>query len=95
MHADKNEKMQLKERLEKLKLHLSQLEAEKRHLQDELTQTESKATKLEILRIGLDGDLQRLQMMLQEKDAYIQVIYSLICIYIYVYYIWGYSAIVL
>lgn len=74
MHADKNEKMQLKERLEKLKLHMSQLEAEKRHLQDELTQTESKATKLEILRIGLDGDLQRLQMMLQEKDSHIQVI---------------------
>jgi len=74
LHADKNEKMQLKERLEKLKLHMSQLEAEKRHLQDELTQTESKATKLEILRIGLDGDLQRLQMMLQEKDSHIQVI---------------------
>jgi len=74
MHADKNEKMQLKERLEELKLHLSQLEAEKRHLQDELTQTESKATKLEILRIGLEGDLQRLQMMLEEKDSHIQVI---------------------
>lgn len=65
--------MQLKERLEKLKLHMSQLESEKRNLQDELTQTESKATKLEILRIGLDGDLQRLQMMLQEKDSHIQV----------------------
>lgn len=77
MHADKNEKIQLKERLEKLKLHLSQLEADKRHLQDELTQTESKATKLEILRIGLDGDLQRLQMMLQEKDGHIQVIHIL------------------
>lgn len=75
MHADQNEKIQLRERLEKLKLHLSQLEADKKHLQDELTQTESKATKLEILRIGLDGDLQRLQMMLQEKDSYIQVIY--------------------
>lgn len=74
MHAEKNEKMQLKERLEKLKLHMSQLEVEKRNLQDELTQTESKATKLEILRIGLDGDLQRLQMMLQEKDSHIQVI---------------------
>jgi len=74
MHADKNEKMQLKERLEKLKLQINQLEAEKRHLQDELTQTESKATKLEILRIGLEGDLQRLQMMLQEKDNHIQVI---------------------
>lgn len=74
MHADKNEKIQLKERLEKLKLHLSQLEADKRRLQDELTQTESKATKLEIIRIGLDGDLQRVQMMLQEKDVHIQVL---------------------
>lgn len=77
MHADKNEKHQLKERLEKLKIYLNQLETEKRRLQDELTQTESKATKLEILRIGLDGDLQRLQMMLQEKDGHIQVIYIL------------------
>lgn len=83
MHADKNEKIQLKERLEKLKHHLSQLEAEKRHLQDELTQTESKATKLEILRIGLDGDLQRLQMMLQEKDGHIQVIYITIHLFMY------------
>lgn len=73
MHANKAEKTQLKERLEKLKLHLNQLETEKRHLQDELTQTESKATKLEILRISLDGDLQRLQMMLQEKDSHILV----------------------
>lgn len=94
MHADKNEKIQLKERLEKLKLNLSQLEADKRHLQDELTQTESKATKLEILRIGLDGDLQRLQMMLQEKDSHIQVKkliqkYIIYIIYIFFYFMYG------
>lgn len=74
IYANQNEKIQLKERLEKLKVHLSQLETEKIHLQDELTRAESKATKLEIIRIGLDGDLQRLQIMLQEKDNLIEVI---------------------
>jgi rootletin len=52
---------------------LSRVEAEKRSLQEELGRSESRATKLEVQRLSLEGDLQRLQMILQEKDSYIQV----------------------
>lgn len=46
---------------------------DKRTLQEEVSRSETRATKLELQRMSLDGDLQRLQMMLQEKDAQIQV----------------------
>lgn len=50
------------------------MEAEKRTLQEELSRTENRATKLELQRMSAEGDLQRLQMILQEKDASIQVL---------------------
>lgn len=59
--------------MEKLKQFTSKLEMEKRSLQDELGKTEARATKLELQRMSLEGDLQRLQMILQEKEAHIQV----------------------
>lgn len=52
---------------------MSRLENEKRNLQEELGRNESRATKLELQRLSLEGDLQRLQMILQEKDSHIQV----------------------
>lgn len=52
---------------------VSRLETEKRTLQEELGRNESRATKLEVQRLSLEGDLQRLQMILQEKDSHIQV----------------------
>lgn len=52
---------------------LARLEAEKRGLQEELSRIENRSTKLELQRMSTEGDLQRLQMMLQEKDATIQV----------------------
>jgi hypothetical protein len=52
---------------------MSKLENEKRSLQEELARNESRATKLELQRLSLEGDLQRLQMILQEKDSHIQV----------------------
>lgn len=63
----------LKDKLEKLKAALSRLEAEKRNLQEELSRTEGRSTKLELQRMAAEGDLQRLQMMLQEKDVTVQV----------------------
>lgn len=51
----------------------SKLETEKRILQEEIGRSETRATKLELQRMSMDGDVQRLQMMLQEKDAQIQV----------------------
>lgn len=52
---------------------LNKLETEKRNLHEEVSRSESRATKLELQKMSLDGDVQRLQMMLQEKDAQIQV----------------------
>lgn len=46
---------------------------EKRNLQKEVRHSDSRATEMELHRMSLDGDLQRLQMMLQEKEAHIQV----------------------
>jgi hypothetical protein len=54
---------------------VSRLENEKRSLQEEMGRNESRATKLELQRLSLEGDLQRLQMILQEKDSNIQVWY--------------------
>ncbi|XP_063909729.1 rootletin isoform X3 [Zophobas morio] len=66
------ERLQCEDKLEKMKMALGRLEAEKRGLQEELSRTESRSTKLELQRMSTEGDLQRLQMMLQEKDATIQ-----------------------
>lgn len=62
------------DKIEKLKASLVRLEAEKRALQEELSRTENRSTKLELQRMSAEGDLQRLQMMIQEKDASLQVI---------------------
>lgn len=56
-----------------MKQALSRVENEKRSLQEELNRSESRATKLELQRMSLDGDLQRLQMMFQEKETNIHV----------------------
>lgn len=57
-----------------MKSTLAKMEMEKRALQDELGRTENRSTKLELQRMSAEGDLQRLQMILQEKDAQIQVL---------------------
>lgn len=41
-------------------------------MQDELGRVESRASKLDLQRIALEGDIQRLQMVLQEKDNQIR-----------------------
>lgn len=56
-----------------MKQELNRLETEKRNLQKEVRHSDSRATEMELHRMSLDGDLQRLQMMLQEKEAHIQV----------------------
>lgn len=58
-----------------MKQTLNRMENERRNLQEELGKSETRATKLELQRMSLDGDLQRLQMMLQEREANIQVFY--------------------
>lgn len=63
----------MQDKLEKMKIILAKLDAEKRALQEELGRTENRSTKLELQRMSAEGDIQRLQMMLQEKDGTIQV----------------------
>lgn len=64
----------VQEKLEKMRQQLSRMEAEKRSVQEELGRAEQRATKLELQRMSLDGDMQRLQMVLQEKEACVKVI---------------------
>lgn len=45
---------------------------EKRHLQEELSRCENRASKLDLQRIALEGDIQRLQMAFQDKDNQIR-----------------------
>ncbi|XP_014271469.1 rootletin isoform X1 [Halyomorpha halys] len=66
------EKSQCEEKLEKLKQSLFKCDSEKKNLQEELNKTEGRATKLELQRLGMEGDIQRLQIMLQEKESTIQ-----------------------
>lgn len=66
-------KLLFQDKLDKMKVALDRLEAEKRSLQEELNRIENRSTKLELQRMSAEGDLQRLQMMLQEKDSNIQV----------------------
>lgn len=54
--------------MEKSKQNESKLENEKRHLLDEIARYEGRSNKLDLQRIALEGDIQRLQMTLQEKD---------------------------
>lgn len=51
--------------MEKSKQNESKLENEKRHLLDEISRYESRSNKLDLQRIALEGDIQRLQMTLQ------------------------------
>lgn len=60
------------DRLEKCRQAELKLESEKRHLQDELTRSENRASKLDLQRIALEGDIQRLQMVLQEKENHLR-----------------------
>lgn len=56
-----------------MKAAIAKLDSEKHHLQEELARRESHSSKLEIKCRAIDGDLQRLQMMLEEKDAHLNV----------------------
>lgn len=58
----------MQDRLEKSKQNEAKLENEKRHLLDEISRYEARSNKLDLQRIALEGDIQRLQMTLQEKE---------------------------
>jgi rootletin len=63
-----DEKGQCGDTLDKMRQAMPKLENEKRSLQEELIRNELRATRLVLHGVSLEGDLQRLQMILQEKD---------------------------
>lgn len=73
LHNTSDEKNQYEDKLEKMKINFARMEAEKRGLEEGLNRADNRATKLELQRVAMEGDIQRLQMMLQEKDIGIQV----------------------
>lgn len=58
--------------MEKCRQSELKLDSEKRHLQEEIARSENRASKLDLQRIALEGDIQRLQMVLQEKENHLR-----------------------
>lgn len=52
---------------------INKLESERRMLKEDLGKYENRATQMEVHRMSLEGDLQRLQMIIQEKEGTILV----------------------
>ena len=64
----------LQEKINKMKSQQAKLELEKKKLKEALEVSEQRATKLELTRRALEGDLQRNQIALNEKEANNQVL---------------------
>lgn len=57
-----------------MKANEAKLEMEKRRLKEVLDASESRSTKLEVLRRSLEGDLQRAKLSLGDREMEIQVL---------------------
>lgn len=68
------ERAQCEDRLEKCKQAVSRLEGEKRHFQEDLARCEGRASKLDLQRVALEGDIQRLTMALQERENHLKIL---------------------
>jgi rootletin len=71
--AMENEKKQLLEKMGISKTGESRLSEEKRQLKRALDDAEARATELEMNKRALEGDIQRMNMILTDKDTEIQV----------------------
>ena len=61
------------EKLSKLKQIETRLEKEKRQLMDSLENATTRSTRLEVTKRALEGDVQRLQKVLSERESENQV----------------------
>ena len=61
------------DKLGSLRRHESQQQEERRSLRHSLEQQEARGAQLEATRRGLQGDLQRFQQLVRERDAQIEV----------------------
>lgn len=57
-----------------MKANEAKLEVEKRRLRDALGSSESRSTKLELLRRSLEGELQRAKVVLSDREAELQLL---------------------
>lgn len=57
-----------------MKANEAKLEVEKRRLRDALGSSESRSTKLELLRRSLEGELQRAKVVLGDREAELQLL---------------------
>lgn len=62
------------EKITKMKANEAKLEADKRRLKEILDAAESRCTKVELLRRSLDGELQRMKLVLSDREMEIQVL---------------------
>ncbi|CAF4826729.1 unnamed protein product [Rotaria sp. Silwood1] len=71
--AMENDKKQIIEKMGLSKSNESRLSDEKRQLKRALEENDARATELEMTNRGLEGEIQRLNMILTDKDTEIQV----------------------
>lgn len=57
-----------------MKANEAKLEVDKRRLRDSLGSSESRSTKLELLRRSLEGELQRAKVVLSDREAELQLL---------------------
>lgn len=57
-----------------MKANEAKLEVDKRRLRDSLSSSESRSTKLELLRRSLEGELQRAKVVLSDREAELQLL---------------------
>ena len=64
----------LQEKMAKLKQHVDQQENDKKNIRRALDDAENRCTQLELLRRSQDGDLQRMRLVLTDKETENQVV---------------------
>lgn len=57
-----------------MKANEAKLETDRRRLRDALGASESRSTKLELLRRSLEGELQRAKVVLSDREAELQLL---------------------
>ena len=73
LQSSENEKRACQDKIAKMKQNEQRLEADKRQLRETLEGSENRATQLELKRRALEGDLQRLQLSMNDRITENQV----------------------
>lgn len=71
--AIESEKRQLLEKISRLKQNESRLDEDRKHQKRCLDDAENRCTQLELAKRGLEGDLQRMRLTLNDKETEAEV----------------------